>query len=122
MRQLFRFEHRSEPLASSTQFSTRLARNVLWALAIILVALAIGMAGYWWFEGFDLINSFINAAMILSGEGPIGPLKTDGGKIFAGLFAISSTLLILGITGLVLAPVLHRLMHSFHVDESKDDE
>ena len=62
----------------------------------------------------------MNAAMILSGMGPVAPLTTDGGKIFAGLYAIASGLLLFAIAGLMLAPVYHRILHRFHMDESDD--
>ena len=117
MKHLFHYEHRRQPVATAARFSSRLARNGRWALGIIVVALAIGMAGYMAFEDMGLIDAFANAAMILSGMGPLTPLKTDGGKIFAGLYAIFSGLLIFGVAGLVLAPVFHRLLHKFHVEE-----
>ena len=70
-----------------------------------------------YFEAMGIIDAFANAAMILSGMGPLTPLLTDGGKIFAGVYALFSGLLIFGVAGLILAPVLHRLLHSFHVED-----
>ena len=118
MKHLFYFEPRHAPLASPQRFSTRLLRSGAWAAGVIIVALAIGMAGYIGFEGMSLVDAFVNAAMILSGMGPVTVLKTDGGKIFAGLYAIFSGLLIFGVAGLILAPVYHRLLHRFHVEDS----
>ena len=122
MKHLFHYERSHEPLASSTRFSSRLLTNGLWALGIVVVALAVGMTGYIGFEGMGVIDAFANAAMILSGMGPLTPLLTDGGKIFAGLYAIASGLLIFGIAGLVLAPVYHRLLHTFHVKDSSPED
>jgi hypothetical protein len=116
MRHLFQFERRSEPMASSRRFSMRLARNGLWALAVIVVALAIGMAGYMYFNGMTAVDAFVDAAMILSGMGPVGALTSTSAKIFAGLYAIFCGLLIFGVAGLILAPVFHRVLHRFHVD------
>lgn len=126
MKHPLRFERRHEPLASPRHFSSRLLSNGLWAAGTIAVTLAIGMAGYMGFEDMGLIDAFVNAAMILSGMGPLTPLHTDGGKIFAGFYAIASGLLLFGVAGLILAPVFHRLLHRFHVQDgsrsSSDDD
>ena len=118
MKRAFIYEKGSQPVASKKVFSQRLLRNGLLALATIFVALAIGMAGYMGLESMGFIDAFANAAMILSGMGPLTPLLTDGGKIFAGFYALFSGLLIFGVAGLILAPVLHRILHSFHVDDN----
>jgi hypothetical protein len=118
MKRAFIYEKGNQPVASKKVFSQRLLRNGLLALTTIFVALAIGMAGYMGFESMGFIDAFANAAMILSGMGPLTPLLTDGGKIFAGFYALFSGLLIFGVAGLILAPVLHRILHSFHVDDN----
>lgn len=118
MRHLFHFERRHQPLASPQHFSSRILRSSVWAAGIIVAALAIGMAGYMGFEGMSGIDAFANAAMILSGMGPLNPLLTTGGKMFAGLYAIFSGLLIFAVAGLVLAPVFHRILHRFHMEDS----
>ncbi len=92
----------------------------LW-LALAVVGLAIGMAGYAEFENMSFADAFVNAAMILSGMGPLGELKTTAGKIFAGSYAIFSGLVIVIATGFVLAPIFHRVLHRFHVEAGEDD-
>ena len=92
----------------------------LWCI-LAVVGLAIGMAGYAGFEGMSLADSYVNAAMILSGMGPMGELKTTAGKIFAGSYAIFSGLLLIIATGFVLAPIFHRVLHHFHVESQKQD-
>ncbi len=87
----------------------------LW-LALTIVGLTIGMAGYAEFEDMSIADSYVNAAMILSGMGPLGELKTTAGKIFAGSYAIFSGLVIVIATGFVLAPIFHRILHRFHVE------
>ena len=72
-------------------------------------------------EHMSLADSYANAAMILSGMGPLGELKTTAGKVFAGSYAIFSGLLIIIATGFVLAPVFHRLLHHFHVESHEQD-
>ncbi len=111
------FEHRSSPLLPRPQFVHRLARSGLFAALIIVVSLLVGMAGYHWFEQMPWIDAFANAAMILSGMGPVNPLKTDGGKIFAGMYALYSGLALIGVAGVIFAPAVHRFLHRFHLDE-----
>lgn len=91
----------------------------LWLL-LTAGGLAIGIAGYAFFEGMSFVDAFVNAAMILSGMGPMGELKTTGGKVFAGLYAIFSGLIIIIAAGFVLAPIFHRVLHRFHVETTKD--
>ena len=118
MRRLVAFENRRQPVASPAVFYGRIGRNALWSLVVVVMSLLIGSLGYMYFEGMRAIDAFANAAMILSGMGPLNPLVTDGGKIFAALYAIASGFLLLGLAGLMLAPVFHRVLHRFHVDES----
>jgi hypothetical protein len=112
------FENRKQRVATQKVFSQRLMRSGLLGLATITVALAIGMAGYMGFESMGFIDAFINASMILSGMGPVTQLATDGGKIFAGFYALFSGLLLIAVAGLILAPVFHRMLHRFHVDDN----
>jgi hypothetical protein len=112
------FESRHEPLVSRQRFSNRLFSHILLAGLFIVTALAIGMAGYMYFEDMTVLDAFVNAAMILSG---MGPMKTDlqsGTKVFAGIYAIACGLLLFAVAGLVLAPVLHRILHVFHLDSN----
>jgi hypothetical protein len=110
------YERRSQPLISRRLFARRVARSVTAGALIIAVSLSVGMLGYHWLENMPWIDAFANAAMILSGMGPLGPLKTDGGKLFAGLYAIYSGLAVILIAGVVFAPVVHRFLHRFHLD------
>lgn len=91
----------------------------LW-LVLTLGGLAVGITGYSWTERMSLVDAFVNAAMILSGMGPVTELHTTAGKIFAGCYAIFSGLVIVIATGFVLAPIFHRVLHRFHVETSKD--
>lgn len=114
------FERRQHPVASRRKFAVRMSVAIgLW-LILTTVGLAIGIAGYALFEGMSFVDAFVNAAMILSGMGPMGELKTTGGKVFAGLYAIFSGLIIIIATGFVLAPIFHRVLHRFHVEATKD--
>lgn len=115
-RALFSFERISQPLATRRVFIARMAWSVVVWFAIMLVGLAIGIAGYALTEGMGLVDAYLNAAMILSGMGPVGELHTTAGKVFAGSYAIFSGLVIVLATGVVLAPIVHHVLHVFHVD------
>ncbi len=114
------FEHRRSPVASPTVFAKRMARAFgLWA-TLTFGGLVIGMAGYAATEGMGIVDAFVNAAMILSGMGPVSELHTSAGKVFAGLYAILSGLIIVIGAGFVLAPIAHRVLHRFHVESGKE--
>jgi len=83
----------------------------------VIGSLAIGMVGYHLLEHLSWIDAFLNSAMLLGGMGPVNPPTSDGGKLFAGLYALYAGLVFIVSAGLMFAPVLHRLMHRFHFDE-----
>lgn len=115
-----RFERRGQPIASRWRFIARMAVAIgLWSI-LTIAGLAIGIAGYAIFEGMSFVDAYVNAAMILSGMGPVSELKTTGGKVFAGSYAIFSGLIIVIATGFVLAPIFHRILHHFHVETTKE--
>lgn len=105
-----------KPLPHPRVFLARLSRGVLAGVAVIAVSLFGGMAGYHWFEHLSWLDAFLNAAMILSGMGPVNELTTSGGKVFAGIYAIYSGLALITIAGLMLGPVVHRFLHRFHLE------
>lgn len=110
------FEHHREPLLPRSAFLRRVGRFSGWALLIVLGSVAIGMIGYHFLEGLAWMDAFLNAAMILGGMGPVNPIKTEGGKLFAGLYALYSGLVFLLAAGVLFAPILHRFMHRFHLE------
>ena len=119
---LINFEHRRHPVISPQRFAVRLLKAIgLW-LVLAVVGLLIGMAGYIGLEGMSVPDAYVNAAMILSGMGPLGELKTTAGKIFAGSYAIFSGLVIVIATGFVLAPIFHRVLHRFHVEAGEENQ
>jgi len=108
------YEQRATQPLSRRHFAWRFARHFLAAQALVAFSLAIGMAGYAYFEGMAWRDAFVNSAMLLGGMGPVDPLKTDGGKVFAGLYALYAGLVFLIVAGVLLAPVFHRILHRFH--------
>jgi hypothetical protein len=108
-----------QKLASKSVLAARLGRNVGIGLLIVLMALIIGMMGYAWFGSMGLAQAFANAAMILSGMGPLDKLETPGGQIFEGIYALVCGLMFFAVAGLVLAPLLHRMLHRFHIEDTE---
>lgn len=78
------------------------------------------MLGYHLFEHMSWVDAFSNAAMILSGMGPLTPLVTTGGKIFAGCYALFSGLAFIVLLGVMFAPIIHQFFRKIHL-ESKND-
>jgi hypothetical protein len=115
------YEHHQTPLLPRRVFYRRVGRHAVIAVAILLAALGVGMVGYHHFEGVPWIDAYVDAAMILSGMGPLGDLHTDGGKIFAGCYALFSGVVFLSTIGVFLAPIVHRLFHKFHMAEESSD-
>jgi hypothetical protein len=104
------------PLARPV-FVRRLALHTVIALALIAFSIAVGMAGYHGFEHLPWLDAFLNASMLLGGMGPVNPPVTDGGKLFAGFFALYAGLVFIVTAALLFTPLLHRLMHRFHWDD-----
>ena len=111
------FEPKHQPLLPRRLFLRRFFRNFLVGLGLIGVSLAGGMLGYQYFEGMSTVDAFVNAAMILSGMGPVHSPQTLAGKLFAGLYAIYCGFAVLGIAAVIFAPVVHRTFHRFHIAE-----
>ncbi len=111
------FEHRSEPLATRARFLRRQLKYVLVALAFVGISLLIGTLGYMGFAHMAAVDAFLNASMILSGMGPVGDLPTDGAKLFASFYALYSGIAILSTVAVILAPLLHRMLHALNLDD-----
>jgi hypothetical protein len=115
------YEPRRHPPAPRRIFVRRLLAHLAVALALVLGSLLAGMAGYGYYEGLAWRDAFLNAAMLLGGMGPVEAPATNGGKIFAGLYALYAGLMFIVVAGVVLAPVVHRMMHKFHWDLSETE-
>ena len=118
------FEHRSQPLISRPAFTRRMVQSALVATAIGMGSLAVGAAGYHWIGGIDWVDALLNAPMILAGEGPVDPMRTTGGKLFATGYALFSGVMFLTSVAVLLSPLAHRLMHRFHLeaDDGEDED
>jgi len=110
------FERRTQPLAHRRVFVHRLVMSAAFGLTLIALSLLAGMVGYHTLVGLPWIDAFLNASMILSGMGPLASPETFAGKLFAGLYALYSGLALIFVAGVILAPVIHRLFHRFHLE------
>ena len=111
------FEHHTKPLLPRKVFYRRLVHHAVLGVIVIIVSLGLGMIGYHAFEKLPWVDAFVNAAMILSGMGPVATLQTDAGKIFAGCYALFSGIALITILGIIFAPVVHRFLHKFHLED-----
>lgn len=116
------FEKKHHPVAPLRVYLKRLARFMLMALGVIAAALSLGVAGYHWIAGFSWIDALLNASMILGGMGPVDTLAGDGAKLFASAYALFSGLVVLATMGIILTPVMHRVLHKFHVEDGGKKE
>jgi hypothetical protein len=103
------------------EFIRRLGWSVAAGAVLIVFSLSIGMFGYHTFAGLGWIDAFLNSAMILSGMGPVAELQKSDAKLFAGLYAIYCGVALIGTTGVIFAPVIHRLLHKFHLEDNPSD-
>ena len=113
------YEHHRQPLAKRSVFVKRLALNGLAGLVLLIFSLGMGVIGYHFLEGLSWIDSLLNASMILGGMGPVAPLQTEAGKLFASFYALYSGVVLLAGVGILAAPIFHRFLHHFHLAEDK---
>ena len=108
--------HLTRPI-SRARFIRRMVQHGAIAAALVGFSLGLGMWGYSRYEGLGWRDSFLNAAMLLGGMGPVNPPRTDAGKLFAGLYALYAGLIFIVSAGLLMTPVVHRVLHRFHFGE-----
>ena len=111
------YEHRKQPLASKVTFYQRVIKNIVIALIIMTVCLAIGIVGYHFLANAAWIDALHNASMILSGMGPVIEIQTVSGKIFSSAYALFSGIVFITNVGVILAPAVHRIFHRLHLEE-----
>jgi hypothetical protein len=110
------FEHKSEPLIPRKAFVSRAIQSALCAAALIAATLLVGTLGYHWTAGLAWIDALLNASMILTGMGPVNPLQNDASKLFAIFYCLLCGLVIVYAFVITSAPLLHRLLHRFHLE------
>ena len=112
------YEHHKQPLAKQSVFVRRLMWNGMIGLLLLAFSLGIGVLGYHFLENLSWIDSLLNASMILGGMGPVAPLQTTAGKLFASLYALYSGVILLASIGILVTPIFHRFLHRFHLAEN----
>lgn len=116
------FEHRSRPLVPRSVYILRQLRFFLVAQVFVAASLAVGTWGYMHFAHQSAIDAFLNASMILAGMGPIGDLPNDGAKLFASFYALYSGIALLTTVAVILAPLVHRMLHALHLEDGQRDD
>ena len=111
------YEHRKQKLAPLSTFYQRVVKNILLAIGVMLVCLAIGILGYHYTAEIPWLDSVHNASMILSGMGPVVEIKTMSGKWFSSFYALFSGVVFITNIGIILAPALHRMFHRLHMED-----
>lgn len=111
------FERRTDKLAPFSIYVQRIVASLALAVVLILIGLSVGIFGYHFIAGFNLVDSLLEASMILGGMGPVRDLPNDAAKVFASVYALFSGVIFIALMGIILSPTAHRVMHKFHIDE-----
>jgi len=111
------FEKKQESIAPIHIFAKRLITFLLISLLVLSVALGIGVLGYHYIAKLNWIDALLNAAMILGGMGPVDPLPDEAAKLFASFYALFSGVVFISTAGIMLTPLMHRVLHKFHIDD-----
>lgn len=111
------YEHKSLPLAPTRVYYKRVAKNFSIAISVIFICLCIGIVGYHYTANIGWLDSLHNASMILSGMGPVATIETVGGKWFSSFYALFSGVIFITNIGIIIAPIAHRFIHRFHIEE-----
>jgi hypothetical protein len=114
---MFEFEKKHEDVLPRRAFFLRLSRSVGISLLIVVFSLLLGSVGYRYFGGVPWVDALLNASMILTGMGPVDPMRTTEAKLFATFYALYSGIAFLTMMSIVLAPVIHRFLHKFHLED-----
>lgn len=116
-RRSYMFERRHERVAPLSVFAKRMVGAIGLAFGLVIPALLIGVSGYHWIDRLDWVDSLLEASMILGGMGPVNPLRNDAAKLFASGYALFSGLILIGVMGIILTPITHRVLHKFHMEK-----
>jgi hypothetical protein len=110
------YESKKHQPLTRRQFLLRMASHVAAAFILMIASIAFGMTGYMLFEHLSWTDAFLNSTMLLGGMGPVNSPVTEGGKLFAGFYALYAGLFFIVSAAIILTPVMHRVLHKFHWD------
>lgn len=114
------YESKQHPLISRMAFLGRMGQHFAVALIVVGVSIFGGMVGYWHFEGHSWVSAFMHTCFLLGGYGHLTAPQSGAGQIFLGIYMLYSNLVFISVLGVLLAPVLHRIMHKFHLDQDAE--
>ena len=116
------YDPTNKPLLPAKKFYKRLLDNFLIALLLILISLSIGIGGYMFYAKLNFVDAMLNASMILGGMGPVDNMPNDASKYFSSFYALFSGITFLSTVVVLIAPIVHRVMHKFHLETETDEE
>ena len=116
------FESKHDALASKRVFLKRVFSSAAIALGVVAVSLAVGTVGYHFLGDLAWVDALLNAAMILTGMGPVDPVNSVAGKLFATAYCLFSGIIFLTLLAIIMTPIYHRFLHSFHLAEEENDD
>lgn len=111
-------ENKVQRLAPWPKFARRLGKSFAAMFIIVSAALLAGIVGYHSIAHLSWVDSLLNASMILTGMGPVDPMKDTASKVFASAYALFSGVVFLSAVGVLLSPIVHRLLHAFHIEDT----
>lgn len=111
------FETKRQRVIPVKHFAHRVALSVATSAVVAAIALVIGVTGFNYIADAPWIDALHNASMILGGMGPVAEMKTAAAKYFSSVYALFAGLVFIGVVAVMLAPVMHRVLHRFHMDD-----
>ncbi len=106
------------PLSSSNRFYARVRRALALSGSLIGATLLVGTVGYHLVDDFGWLDAFHQSALLLSGMGPVKENASVAGKLFDSFYALFCGVILLGATGIMFTPVIHRILHRFHIEDA----
>lgn len=111
------YETKNQPLLPARHFTRRMLMHLLYALLLMLATVLIGVLAHLWLEPITWHDAVLNTALIVGGIGPYIVPESIAGKVFLAAYGMFIGLVFVATLGLILAPLAHRIIHKFHLDD-----